>query len=102
MKRFGFLALIATGLLISTLSAGEIQRRQVRQQKRIGQGVKSGQLTAKETAKLERKEVRLNRQIRRDRADGGGLSAKERARIDRKQDQLSREIYKEKHDAQHR
>jgi hypothetical protein len=102
MKRFGFLALIAAGLLISTLNAGEIHRRQVRQQKRIGQGAQSGQLTARETARLERKEVRLNRQIRRDRADGGGLSAKERARIDRKQDRLSREIYREKHDAQHR
>jgi hypothetical protein len=101
MRKFGVITLVATGLTISGLNAGEIHRRQVRQQKRIGEGVESGQLTAKETARLERKEVRLNREIRRDRADGGGLSAKERAKINRQQNRISRDIYRQKHDAQH-
>jgi hypothetical protein len=91
----GFLGLL---LLSSTASAeGRIHKRQERQQQRIGQGVESGQLTAGETARLEGREARLNREIRRDRADGGGLSPHERAKIDRQQDRLSRQIYRDKH-----
>jgi hypothetical protein len=79
---------------------GRIRTRQARQQQRIAQGIESGQLTARETARLERKETRLNREIRRDRADGGGLSAQERTKINRQQNRLSRQIYREKHDRQ--
>ncbi|MBI3696966.1 MAG: hypothetical protein HY238_19300 [Acidobacteria bacterium] len=75
-----------------------IRQRQRNQQKRIGEGVEKGQLTPKETEKLERQESKLNREIRHDRKTGGGISKKERRQIDRKQDKLSREIYKEKHD----
>lgn len=80
---------------------GRIHTRQERQQKRIGEGVENGSLTAKETAKLEHKEAKLNREIRHERAaDGGKLTAANRAEINRKQNRLSKEIYKEKHDAQ--
>jgi hypothetical protein len=81
-------------------STGRIRTRQARQQQRIAEGIESGQLTPRETARLERKETRLNREIRRDRADGGGLSARERRKINRRQNQLSRQIYREKHDPQ--
>ena len=54
------------------------------------------------TLKLEAKEAKLHREIKRDRKDGGGLTLKERAKIDAKQDKLSRQIYKEKHDDQKR
>lgn len=77
-----------------------IRHRQRAQQRRIAQGIRSGQLTPGETAKLERREAALNREIRRDRRDGGGLSARERAKIDRQQNRLSRQIYREKHDNQ--
>jgi hypothetical protein len=91
-------ALFALVLLPSTARAdGRIHKRQERQQQRIGQGVGSGQLTAGETARLERREARLNREVRHDRADGGGLSPHERAKIDRQQDRLSRQIYRDKH-----
>jgi hypothetical protein len=76
---------------------GRIHKRQERQQQRIAEGVGSGQLTAGETARLERREAGLNRQIRRDRADGGGLSGREHAQIERRQDRLSRQIYRGKH-----
>src|SRR5262249_61910945 len=49
-----------------------IAQRKVNQQKRIAQGVKSGQLTPAETAHLERQEARLNRETRRMRAANGG------------------------------
>ena len=87
-------ALFVTG----ALAEGRIKEREERQQKRIAQGVASGQLTPKETARLESKEARLNREIRHNRQDGGELTPRERAKIERRQNRLSRQIYKEKHD----
>ena len=98
-----FLALILGAALASPAAfAQNIHKRQVNQQHRIGEGVKSGQLTPRETVRLEKKEARLNREVRRDRKDGGGLTARERNRIDRQQDALSRQIHRQKHDKQHR
>lgn len=96
------LKLIMTGaLVLGALSAQPVaQVRKQTQQARIGQGVRSGSLTAAETARLQRQEAALNAQIRRDRVDGGGLSVAERARIQREQNQLSRRIAVQKHDAQ--
>ncbi len=84
-----------------TAQAGQtVAARQREQQRRIAQGVQSGQLTPRETARLENQEARLNREIRRDRRSGGGLSPAERAKINRQQNRMSRRIYREKHDAQ--
>ena len=91
-------------LLGVSLSAGaaEVDRREQRQQERIADGVQSGQLTPRETARLERKEARIDREIKRDRAaNGGTLTPAERRRINRQQNRVSRQIYREKHDAQH-
>ncbi len=93
---FGALALPAVAQ-----SNREINARKENQQDRIAQGVKSGSLTARETANLERKEAALNREERRMKADGKFTPA-ERARINRQQNRLSRQIYRQKHDAQHR
>src|SRR5256885_12205754 len=49
-----------------------VARRKENQQDRIAQGVKSGQLKAGETSKLETKEAALNRATKADRAAGGG------------------------------
>jgi len=56
----------------------KIADRKENQQDRIAQGVKSGQLTAGETARLETKESRLNKEIRTDRAASGGKQADQR------------------------
>ena len=102
MKRLAFTSLIATGLMIAGLNAQEIKARQENQQDRIAQGVKSGQLTAGETANLEHKEAGLNREIRHDRKqNGGNLTNKEKRQINRQQNQLSRQIYNKKHNARH-
>ena len=100
MKRTAILvALLSISL---TASAAEVDRREQRQQERIAQGVQSGQLTPAETARLERKEARIHREIQRDRAaNGGTLTPAERRRINRQQNRVSRQIYREKHDAQH-
>ncbi|MBF8261692.1 MAG: hypothetical protein HW376_1221 [candidate division NC10 bacterium] len=52
-----------------------IDERQKRQQERIGEGIKSGELTAKEE-----------------------IGPKERAKLEQEQDKASKHIYKEKHD----
>jgi metal-dependent amidase/aminoacylase/carboxypeptidase family protein len=101
MKRFAF-TILATALLVSGLNAQEIRKRKENQQDRIAQGVKSGQLTAGETANLERKETKLNREIRHDRKqNGGNLTNKEKHQINRQQNQLSKQIYRDKHNGRH-
>lgn len=70
------------------------------QKHRINEGAKSGQLTEKEAAKLNKKENKLQKMIARDMFDGGGLTAREKAKIERKQDKLSEKIYGQKHDRQ--
>jgi hypothetical protein len=106
-KTLGWMAAAAVAgslLLASPALAGppgKIARRKENQQDRIAQGVKSGQLTAGETARLERKEAGLNKEIRGMRQeDGGKLSHADRALINHQQNQLSRQIYRQKHDAQ--
>jgi len=98
MKRLAFTSLIAAGLMITGMNAQEVKARQENQQDRIAQGVKSGQLTAGETADLESKEAGLNHEIRQDRrANGGNLTNKEKAQVNHQQNKLSRQIYRKKH-----
>ena len=102
MKRTAMTILAAVLGISLVASAAEVDRREQRQQERIAQGVQSGQLTPAETARLERKEARIQREIQRDRAaNGGTLTPAERRRINRQQNRVSRQIYREKHDAQH-
>ena len=96
------LTLVTLGMFVvsGATFADQVKKREKRQQQRINQGVKSGELTKKETLKLEKKEAKLHREIKKDRKDGGGLTAKERVKIDKKQDKLSKQISKQKHDDQ--
>lgn len=84
-------------------AAAQVNQRQVNQQRRIHQGVKSGQLTPGETRHLERKEVRLHREVKTmRRTNGGRLTPHERARVNRQQNHLSRQIYRDKHNSRTR
>jgi hypothetical protein len=78
----------------------EVGQRRENQQDRIAQGVRSGQLTAGETAHLENRERGINQQVRADRAaNGGRLTPGERAQVNREQNRTSRRIYHDKHNA---
>ena len=80
-----------------------IKQRKINQQRRIANGVKTGQLTPKETAHIEHREAHINRETRRMKAaNGGTLTPAEKAKITRQQNRTSRAIYHQKHDAQHR
>ena len=72
--------------------------RDTDQQKRIEQGLQSGQLSTKEAASLESKEKRIDATEARDMKDGK-LSAGEKAQIQREQNHVSADIYKDKHNA---
>jgi hypothetical protein len=87
----------------STAPAGTkptVAQRKENQQDRIANGVKSGQLTAGETASLETKEAAINGETRADRAaNGGKLTSAEKQQVNQQQNQLSKQIYQDKHNA---
>jgi len=79
----------------------EVDQRRQNQQNRIAQGIKSGQLTAGETAKLENQQKGINQQVRADRsANGGKLTSGEKQQVNKEQNAASRNIYNKKHNAQ--
>ena len=97
MRRTIIIATIITTIAGSAF-AGRIGYREQRQQKRIAEGIESGQLTPREAAKLEKQEARLNYEVRDFREDNGGkLTPREQAKVNRQLNQLSKEIYRLKH-----
>ncbi len=78
-----------------------VTKSQVRQQKRIVQGAKSGELTRQEIKQLEQQQRHINRSKRRAKADGVVTPA-ERVRLNGKQNRASRNIRRQKNDAQDR
>jgi hypothetical protein len=76
-------------------------QRDVNQQRRIEQGVKSGQLTNREVGKLENGQARDDRAQARAGANGH-VNANERQHIQKAENKQSKRIYKQKHDAQTR
>ena len=78
----------------------KVGQRRENQQARIAQGVKSGQLTPAETAKLEKQQKTIHKQVAADRkANGGTLTASEKKQINKEQNHASRNIYRKKHNA---
>jgi uncharacterized membrane protein YebE (DUF533 family) len=81
-------------------STPRIDAREARQDARIDQGVASGQLTPRETARLDRGQAHVQTMEANAKADGV-VTAKERAKINHAQNVQSRKIHRQKHDAQH-
>jgi hypothetical protein len=79
----------------------QVNRRAERQQDRIAAGVKSGQLTARETANLETKEAAFKSEEHTFRLENGGsLTKGEQIQLNKHENNLSGQIYNQKHDAQ--
>lgn len=98
MTLFAGALLSSTAAVADDVKKPEVNRRETRQQKRIGVGVTNGSLTAKETKNLEKKEVAVHREIREERKENGGkLTPADKKEINRQQNKLSREIYRKKH-----
>jgi hypothetical protein len=76
-----------------------VDAREVRQEARIEKGVASGQLTARETARLEKEQAVIGKAEARAKADGT-VTKSERRRLHKMQDHASRDIHHQKHDKQ--
>jgi hypothetical protein len=75
-----------------------IVKREFNQQRRIGNGIKSGALNAHQGARLERQQMRIHRKFRTMRArHNGRLTMKNRRFITHKQKVASRRIFRAKH-----
>lgn len=80
-------------------STPRIDQRQANQEKRIDQGVASGELNKREAARLEKGQARVNRMENKAKADGV-VTKGEKAAIRNAQDNQSKRIAKQKHDKQ--
>jgi hypothetical protein len=96
--------LIGTSFVVPITNAGNppgqrtrsINRREARQSRRIGSGIRSGALTRRETARIAAQQARIRAHERHARADGV-VTRRERARIQRQENRASRNIYRKKH-----
>lgn len=104
----GIMAMAAAGVHAQSATMGaapdpsatpRVDQREAKQERRIQQGVNSGQLTPREAHRLEREQDRIERLEGNAKTDGK-VTAKERARLDHMQDRASRDIAREKHDRQ--
>jgi hypothetical protein len=85
-------------LALAATSFAQVNARRENQQDRIAQGIRSGRLNAGETARLERQEARIDREVRSDRAaNGGRLTPAERRKVNRQLNRESERIYRLKH-----
>ena len=104
MKKLG-VGMVLVLLLAANAWAQEnmprADHRQGNQRARIADGRQSGDLTAREAARLNHQQRHVRRAERRAKADGD-VSVRERARLERKQDRASRNIRRQKNDAQQR
>ena len=105
MKRLFSLTLSAVFILGLGVAAFAdtpyINRREHHEQQRIRQGVRSGELTRRETRRLETEQARIRGYEWYAKSDGH-VSRAERHRLDHMLDHASRDIHHQKHDRQDR
>ncbi len=97
-----FAALLSAAALAHAAPAAStpgIAKREVRQEHRIHQGVASGQLTARETYRLQREQLNIDRARAHAKSDGR-VTLAERERLHHMQHHASRDIARQKHDHQ--
>jgi hypothetical protein len=83
---------------VSKFGNNVVGQRRENQQDRIASGIRNGQLTAGQTARLENREQGINQQVSADRkANGGKLTGQQKAQVNRQQNGASRAIYRTKH-----
>lgn len=91
--------LFAAGAFAQSNAASGSFERNARQDQRIEQGLRSGELTTREAARLQEEQARVQYHQARALSDGS-LSSAEQARIAAEQNRLGRDIARQSHDAQ--
>ena len=102
MKSRYLIAILAAAALPAMAQSNDtprVDQREANQEARIQQGAASGELNARETARLERGQARVRTLEDGAKADGT-VTRKERVALHRAQDRQSRRIHRQKHDAQ--
>jgi hypothetical protein len=104
MMTRALLALLVLGATAAPrqAEAASVNRREHRQVGRIGEGVRSGDLTRKEARRLAAQQAHLRKEEWRYRHDDGQLGPRERLDLQRDMKRASRSIYNQKHDGQER
>ena len=95
-------AIVASAFVMPAMAKTDMPRvdkREANQEKRIEQGVQSGQLTPKEAARLEKGQQKVEKMESKATADGK-VTKKEKAKLHHAQNKQSRHIAKQKHDTQ--
>ena len=90
------LLVVGSAFASAQTATPRVTKRQLKQQARIEQGVKSGELTAGETKRLEMQQGKIQRDKAKAKADGVVTPA-ERAKLAREQNRANRKIYRLKH-----
>jgi len=92
------IALVGLGFALAPAQTAtpKVTKRQMRQQERINEGVKSGELTRREQKRLEHQQMKIETDKEKAKSDGV-VTPKERAKLKREQDRASRNIYRKKH-----
>ena len=101
MKGKAFGLLLGVAVCATPVLASGINKVEHREQARIRQGIRSGELTRAEARRLEAQQARIRVDERFDRADGK-LTLKEREQLRKELHRASRDIYRQKHDNQDR
>jgi hypothetical protein len=96
----GAASVLMGSLAVADVNTPVIDQRQANQERRIDQGIASGELTQHEANRLTKQQDRINNMEDKAKSDGV-VTKKERARIGAAQNRASRHIAKEKHDRQH-
>jgi len=95
----GAFAMTLAGLAVAQPATPNLDKREANQQQRIDQGVASGQLNAKETNRLDKREAKLAADEAAAKSDGKVTRA-ERRKLQREANRDSRAVRRQKHDAQ--
>lgn len=82
----------------ATHPKAEVGQHAANQQKHVAAGLKTGQLTSREAAKLQTKRAALNRQVQSE-ENGGQQRAGEKAKVNHQPNKTSNEIHQKKHNA---
>ena len=91
-----FAASLLTTAAWAQTPAEQDQQRDVNQQQRIEQGLKSGQLSTKEAGSLERQQQHIDKMEAND-MKNGAITPAEQARLNAAQNRASNNIYADKH-----
>ena len=86
--------------LAGPATAGLAKRREHWQHRRMERGIRSGRITPREAARLDRQQGKIERDRQKAMADGH-MSRREHHKINREQNRAGRTLFRKKHNRRH-